>query len=125
MKMKKMAVLSAAAAGLLWGANAGAQTVFNYNQGDLLLGFRSAGASDLGVDIGSASLYTGATGPVTVSGNYFTSTQFSDADQNINGLFFSVFGATGLPSRNLWMTSMQSSPWTANNVFSQGPTAGI
>ena len=125
MKMKKMAVLSAAAAGLLWGANAGAQTVFNYNQGDLLLGFRSAGASDLVVDIGSASLYTGATGPLTISGNYYTSTQFSDSNLNINGLFFTVFGATGLPSRNLWVTSVLGSPWTANNVFSQGPSAGI
>jgi hypothetical protein len=125
MKMKKMAVLSAAAASLLWGAGVNAQTVFNYNQGDLLLGFRSSGASDLIVDIGSASLYTGASGQITISGNYYNSTQFSDANLDINNLYFSVFGATGLPSRNLWMTGVQSTPWTANNVFSQGPTAGI
>jgi hypothetical protein len=124
MKIKKMAVLSAAA-GLMWGTVADAQSIFNYNQGDLLLGFRSAGASDLVVDIGSASLYTGASGPITISGNYYTSTQFSDASLDINNLYFSVFGATSLPSRNLWMTGVQSTPWTANNVFSQGPTAGI
>lgn len=125
MKMKKMAVLSAAAAGLLWGAVADAQ-VFNYTPGDLLLGFRTSGASDLVVDIGSASLYTGASGPITISGNYYNSTQFSDASLNINNLYFSVFGVSLLPSRNLWMSDANlSSAWTAHGVGSQGATAGV
>jgi hypothetical protein len=127
MKMKKMAVLSAATVGLLWGAGADAQ-VFNYNQGDLVLGFRSAGPSDLVVDIGSASLYSGATGPITISGVKYTSTQFTDANLDMNNLFFSVFGDTA--SKDLWMTrarssnSTQTTPWTAGNLFAQGPTAG-
>jgi hypothetical protein len=129
MKMKKMAVLSAVTAGLLWGAAADAQ-VFNYNPGDLLLGFRTSGASDLVVDIGSSSLYTGGVGPFIISGpgglNLYTSQQFSDAGLNINNLYFSVFGVSPLTSRNLWMSDVSSnSAWTAHGVGSQGATAGV
>jgi hypothetical protein len=127
MKMKKIAVLSAVAAGLLWGAVADAQ-VFNYNPGDLLLGLRTPGsADDLVVDIGSSSIYTGGIGPFIISGsgglNLYTSQQFSDAGLNINNLYFSVFGASSLPTVNLWMSG--NSDWTAHGTGSQGPTAGI
>ena len=91
MKSYKLAVLTAAA-GFLWSLSATAQT-FNYNNGDLLLGLRTPGGnSDLIVDIGAASLYANATGPITISGNYFTSSQLTDAGLSLNNLYFSVFG---------------------------------
>jgi hypothetical protein len=107
MKPYKLAILTAAAGSLL-SLNAMAQ-VFNYNTGDLLLGFRTAsGTSDLVVDIGSASLYTGATGPITVSGNYYTSGQLTSAGLSLNNLTFSVFGDS--PAGSLWVTSPLANP---------------
>jgi hypothetical protein len=71
MNLYKLAVLSAMAAGSLWSLNASAQ--LSYNQGDLLLGMRTPGpGNDLIVDIGPASQYVNATGPITISGTYYT-----------------------------------------------------
>jgi hypothetical protein len=121
MKIKKLAVLSAAVAALL--GNTAAHAQFNYNQGDLLLGFRSTSAShDLVVDIGSASLYKTTLSPIVISGNYYTSSQLSDAGLGLNSLFFSVFGDSS--GHDLWATSPSGNPWTAQNVFAQGPTSG-
>lgn len=123
--MKKMTILSAVAA-VMAGFTAEAQ--FNYNTGDLLIGFRSPSAQDLVVDIGSASLYTGATGPITISGTYFTSSQWTTAGIDVNNMFFSVFGDS--VNNDLWMTRVrsnnnnQTTPWTAGSIFAQGPTAG-
>jgi len=95
------------AAGSLLSLNATAQ-VFNYNTGDLLLGFRTAGGtSDLVVDIGAASLYTGATGPITITGNYYTSSQLTAAGLSLNNLTFSVFGDS---ASSLWVTSPLANP---------------
>ena len=107
MKIHKLAALTAA--GVLWSLNASAQ--FSYNNSDLLLGFRTpGGTSDLLVDIGSVSLYTGATTPITISGNYYTSSQLTDAGLNLNNLYFAVFGdvspgypATYGPYNTLWV----------------------
>lgn len=131
MKSYKLAILTVAA-GFLWSLDATAQT-FNYNNGDLLLGFRTPnGTSDLVVDIGAASLYTGATGPITISGNYFTSSQLSDAGLSLNNLYFSVFGdiSPGFPgtANTLWVTAPQSdyfiqaTPWAAQTSNQQGLT---
>jgi hypothetical protein len=125
MKSYKLAILSASV-GLLWGMNASAQT-FNYNNEDLLLGFNSPGiaTNDLVVDIGPASNYTGATGPITISGNFFTSQQLTDAGLSLNNLYFSVFGdiSPGHPgtANTLWVTrprasfGTQTSPWSAQS----------
>jgi hypothetical protein len=131
MKSYKLAVLTAAA-GFLWSLSATAQT-FNYNNGDLLLGLRTPGGnSDLIVDIGAASLYANATGPITISGNYFTSSQLTDAGLSLNNLYFSVFGdiAPGYPgtANTLWVTDPQLSniieatPWTPQTSANQGNT---
>jgi len=94
MKLHKLAVLSALAAGSLWSQDASAQ--FSYSQGDLLLGLRTpGGGNDLIVDIGPSSQYVGASGPIAISGNYFTSAQFTASGVNINNLYFSVFGDNG------------------------------
>jgi hypothetical protein len=121
MKIKKLALLSAAVAGSLV---ANAQT-FNYNQGDLLVGFRSAGAADdLVVDIGSPSLYVGAPNPVVLTGTYFTTSQLTDAGISLTNLSYSVFADDS--SANLWVTKQGqgSTPWVAGNFFAQGPTGG-
>ena len=121
MKPYKLAILTAAAGSLL-SLNAMAQ-VFNYNTGDLLLGFRTAsGTSDLVVDIGSASLYTGATGPITISGNYYTGSQLTSAGLSLNNLTFSVFGDSA--SGSLWVTrpladpNVSVAPFAAQNLAS-------
>jgi hypothetical protein len=133
MKSYKLAILTAAA-GFLWSLNAPAQ-IFTYNNGDLLLGFRTpSGTSDLVVDIGSASLYANATGPITISGNYFTSSQLTDAGLSLNNLDFSVFGDIspahpGLGTVNtLWVTDPQlnnvieATPWTPQTSAQQAIT---
>jgi hypothetical protein len=131
MKSYKLAILTAAA-GFLWSLNATAQT-FTYNNSDLLLGFRTpGGTSDLIVDIGAASLYTGATGPITISGNYYTSQQLSDASLSLNNLYFSVFGdvSPGNPgtANTLWVTApqvnnpIQATPWSAQTSQQQALT---
>jgi PEP-CTERM motif len=123
MKIKKIAILSAMA-GSLWGAVANAQ-VFNYNQGDLLVGFRSSGAaSDLVVDIGAPSLYIGAPNPILLTGTYFTTSQLTDAGLSLDNLTFSVFGDDS--SADLWVSKAGpgSSPWTSKSFGVQGPTKG-
>jgi hypothetical protein len=133
MKSYKLAILTAA--GFLWSLGATAQT-FQYNNGDLLLGFRTpSGTSDLIVDIGSASLYSGATGPITISGNYYTSQQLTDAGLgSLNNLYFSVFGdiapynTSGTTINTLWVTApqayqaTQTTPWGAQTSTQQGNT---
>jgi hypothetical protein len=131
MKSYKLAILTVAA-GFLWSLSATAQT-FNYNNGDLLLGLRTpGGTSDLIVDIGAASLYTGASSPITVSGTYYTSGQLTDASLSLNNLYFSVFGdiAPGYAgtANTLWVTapqtyaSAQTSPWAAQTSGQQANT---
>jgi len=124
MKSNKLALLTAAA-GVLWSLSASAQ--FTYNNSDLLLGFRTpGGTSDLLVDIGNVSLYTGTTVPITISGNYYTSSQLTAAGLTLNNLYFSVFGdvspgysTSNGPYNTLWVTSpeatpgVQTSPWSA------------
>ena len=107
MKSYKLAILTVAV-GSLVSLTATAQ-VFNYTTGDLLLGFRTVGgSSDLVVDIGSASLYTGATGPITISGTYYTSGQLTTAGLSLNNLTFSVFGDSAAGS--LWVTRPLANP---------------
>ena len=102
MKLYKLAVLSAVAAGSLCSMDASAQ--LSYNQGDLLLGMRTPGpGNDLIVDIGPASQYVNATGPITISGTYYTSAQFTASGLDFNNLYFSVFGDTA--GNTLWVTA--------------------
>ena len=105
MKTYKLAILTAAA-GFLWSLNASAQ-FSNYNNSDLLLGFRTpGGTSDLLVDIGSVSLYTGATSPITISGNYYTSSQLTDAGLSLEQpLLFGVWGRFSRLSATMALTT--------------------
>lgn len=119
MNLHKLAVLSAVAAGSLWSLNASAQ--LSYNQGDLLLGMRTPGpGNDLIVDIGPASQYVNATGPITISGNYYTAAQFTASGLNFNNLYFSVFGASA--GNTLWVTA--NSPLAEHTFYSQSIAAG-
>jgi hypothetical protein len=106
MKHYKMVVLSAVAAGSLAGLDASAQ--FSYTQGDLMLGFRTPGSgNDMVVDIGSAAnLVAAATsggGSTSISGTYYTGSQFTASGLNFNNLYFSVFGDTS--GNTLWATA--------------------
>jgi hypothetical protein len=80
------------------------------------------------VNIGSVSLYANASGPITISGTYFTGSQLTAAGLSLNNLSFSIFGdvAPGYPTNNgpvntLWVTSpespsgTQTTPWSAQN----------
>jgi hypothetical protein len=119
MKPYKLAVLSAVAAGSLWSLNASAQ--LSYNQGDLLLGLRNPGAgNDLIVDIGPASQYVNATGPITISGTYYTPAQFTASGLDFNNLYFSVFGDTA--GNTLWATA--NAPLVRHTSSSQSVAAG-
>jgi hypothetical protein len=106
MKHYKLTVLSAVVAGSFAGMDASA--AFNYNQGDLLLGFRTPGSgNDMVVDIGTAAnLVTAATtggGSTLISGTYYTSSQFTASGLNFNNLYYSVFGDTS--GNTLWATA--------------------
>jgi hypothetical protein len=123
MKYHKLAVLSAVAAVSFAGLNASAQ--LNYNQGDLLLGFRNPTAgNDMVVDIGTAgNLVAAATaggGSTSISGAYYTSSQFTASGLNFDNLYFSVFGDTS--GNTLWATA--SSPLGSHSFNSQGIAAG-
>jgi hypothetical protein len=119
MNVYKLAVLSAVAAGSLWSLNASAQ--LSYNQGDLLLGMRTPGpGDDLIVDIGPASQYVNATGPITISGTYYTSAQFTASGLDFNNLYFSVFGDTA--GNTLWVTA--NSPLARHTSYFQSIAAG-
>jgi hypothetical protein len=119
MKLYKLAVLSAVAAGSLWSLDASAQ--LSYSQGDLLLGMRTPGpGNDLIVDIGPASQYVNATGPITISGNYYTAAQFAASGLNFNNLYFSVFGDTA--GNTLWATA--NSTLTEHTIYSQSVGSG-
>jgi hypothetical protein len=123
MKLSKIKLLSVSAA-LMWSFHASAQFNYDDNSSELLLGFRSAGGTnDLLVNIGSASTYANATGPITISGTYFTGQQLTDAGLGLNNLYFSVFGAmfTGSPSDiTLWVSAPETSglttPWSAQTA---------
>jgi hypothetical protein len=129
MKIKKMAVLSAVTAGVLCGVNAQAQ--FNYSQGDLLVGFSSGAGSDLVVDIGSSSIYTGGVGPSIIYGTggqqLYTSAQSTAAGLNIDNLNFSIFGDLGAStlfvSRARSVYTTQTTPWNAGSFYAQAPTS--
>src|SRR5271170_975915 len=124
MKLSKWIFLSAATA-VMWSVNASAQFNYDDNSDELMLGFRTvSGSSDLLVNIGSASLYADATGPITISGTYYTSQQLTDASLSLNNLYFSVFGGmySGNPTNvTLWVTApettpgTQTTPWSAQN----------
>ncbi len=123
MKHCKMAVLSAVAAGSLAGLDASAQ--FSYTQGDLLLGFRNPGSgNDMVVDIGSAAnLVAAATsggGSTSISGTYYTGSQFTASGLNFNNLYFSVFGDTS--GNTLWATA--ASTLNEHSAYSQVIAAG-
>jgi hypothetical protein len=124
MKSKKLALLSAAA-GILWSLNASAQFNYDDNTDELLLGLRtSGGTSDLLVNIGSASVYANASGPITISGTYFTGSQLTASGLSLNNLTFSIFDGmfSGSPTNvSLWVTSPENpsgtltTPWSAQN----------
>jgi hypothetical protein len=119
MKPYKLAVLSAMAASSLWSLNASAQ--LSYNQGDLLLGMRTPGPeNDLIVDLGPASQYVNATGPITISGTYYTAAQFTASGLDFNNLYFSVFGDTA--GNTIWATA--NSPLAEHTFYSQSIGAG-
>jgi hypothetical protein len=70
----------------------------------LLLGLRNPGSgNDLVVDIGAASQYVNATGPIAISGNYYSAAQFTASGLDINNLYFSAFGDSA--ANTLWVTA--------------------
>lgn len=114
MKLKQYALAIAAVAGSLLGLNASAQS-FSYNNGDLLLGFRSTSStSNLVVDLGSASaLLYGHQAGDTVTITAFTASQLTSTFGSLNNLYFSVFGdinnnSSSLPLNTLWLSTPRS-----------------
>lgn len=123
MKHYKLAVLSAVAAGSFVGLDASA--MFNYSQGDLMLGIRTPGAgNDMVVDIGTAAnlvaLATANGGSTPISGTYYTSSQFAASGIPIDNLYYSVFGDS--TSGTLWATA--SSTLYEHSANSQSTGAG-
>ena len=121
-----------------------AQAQFVYNNDDLILVFRKITSGDLGkvdfeVDIGQASIYYNAAPGSTIPITAYTTTQLGTVFNNDDNLTWSVSGcvpetgdngASGKPSRTLWLTDPCPSPgtapaviWTSKSVFQQGPTA--
>ncbi len=97
MKLKNMAIVSAALAGSLWNLAASAQ--FTYNSGDLFAGFRTAsGSTDLIVDLG---------GPGSINTSAVNGTLLNSVFGGLDGIYWSVFGYQS-PQNNLFTTSART-----------------
>lgn len=90
--MKRLTPLMGAAGLALASLAANAQ-VFQYNDGDLVLDFSRSGSSDLEVDIGNISQYTGlAPGNTLTVNGYSINNQLLATFGNLNGIQFGVIG---------------------------------
>jgi hypothetical protein len=106
---------------------------FNYQYGDLLIGFRQAGGGtyDLVIDAGPAANFTNLTTGTKITITALTGQLLNDAFGTTNGLSWSAFGAYDLsyPDQNqdgtLFMTRARSSfntqsiPWGRYSAQSQ------
>ena len=124
--MKKTIILSAVAVAM----GGAAQAQFSYNNGDLLIGFRSSSASkDLVVDIGAASSYASGSSRITLSGTKFTSSQLTYAlgSSTWDGADFSAF-ADDAATDTLWVTAprapffIKSAAWVPQSDNNQSIT---
>lgn len=141
MKLKKLFTAIATAALVFIASSAQAQT---YTENDLFLGFRStSGSQCYVVNIGQASQFTGASGPVTVSGlgNIAADLEVvfgSDWNGNRPDMLWSVSGTTGSfaavgsdPLKTLYATrertspGTQSAPWIRASDTAQGTTTNL
>jgi hypothetical protein len=107
---------------------------FLYKGGDLLLGFRSAGANDLIVNAGPASGFLSMGYGTTVAVGSLGSGQLQSVFGTLDGISFSAFGdirASGgaYPLNTLWVSKPRLAldtvtlPWNRQSTFSQGNTA--
>lgn len=120
-------------------ASTQAQTGFQYQDRDLVLGLRQPGgasASDLVVDLGQASIYYSLPAGTTISINNYTAANINAAfPGGLDQIYWSVGGNvhnstsdTNYPLYTLWVTApratpgVQSTPWTPKSTFQQGPT---
>ena len=141
MKLKKLFTAIATAAVVFIASSAQAQT---YTGNDLFLGFRStSGSQCYVVNIGQASQFTGASGPVTVSGLENIAADLAavfgnDWNGNRSDMLWSVSGATGSfaavgsdPLKTLYATrertspGTQSTPWIRASDTAQGTTTNL
>ena len=141
MKLKKLFTAIATAAVVFIASSAQAQT---YTGNDLFLGFRStSGSQCYVVNIGQASQFTGASGPVTVSGLGNIAADLAavfgnDWNGNRSDMLWSVSGATGSfaavgsdPLKTLYATrertspGTQSTPWIRASDTAQGTTTNL
>lgn len=91
--MKKLTPILGAAGLALASLTANAQAVFQYNDGDLVLDFSRSGSSDLEVNIGNISQFTGQAAGTTVGVNgYSVNNQLLATFGNLNSLQFGVIG---------------------------------
>jgi hypothetical protein len=119
MKLKNLAIVSAALAGSLWNLAASAQ--FTYNPGDLFVGFRTAGGStDLLVDIGA---------PGAINTSAINGALLNSVFGGLDGIYWSVFGYQ-TPQNNLFTTSarsditQQTDPTSSSGFNGQGIVIG-
>lgn len=108
-----------------------AQT-FNYNPDDLLICFRNTASpvNDLVVDAGPVSTFVNLSVGTKVTITQYTGTQLGQV--GTNSLAWSAFACDNNSpvDENLWVTrprsdyNTQTSPWSAGNIFAQGPAAG-
>lgn len=130
---KRLPALAAAAGGLAFSAGALYAAPFVYNPGDLVLTFRQAGnASDLVVNVGKATAYSGLPAGTSIPVTNLTAAQFAAAFPSVNGLRWSVAAANrppvdpNYPLQTLWVTAPRTDPdaaakaWLRKGQFVQG-----
>jgi hypothetical protein len=110
---------------------------FQYNNRDLILGFRqTTGSSDLVVNLGSVTnIYTIAPG-VTITITNLATNQLRTTFANLNRVSWSVTstshdsGDTNFPLQTLWVTGprvspgTQTEPWVRKSSITQGTAGG-
>src|SRR5476651_775757 len=108
--MKKNKIMSGVMAlAALCAVNATAQ--INYQNGDLLAGFRNGGTNDVIVDLGSISIFQSATSPISFSS---VSGALTSVFGGVSGVKWSVFGVSSAAPDSLWISKPRSNPALKN-----------
>jgi hypothetical protein len=104
--LKSVVLASVGVALALQNASAGN----TYNDGDLLLSFRETGSPDLIFDIGQASLYINAAGPINLTSEGYNSTFLTTVyGASLAGVKWSVAGFTA-SDHTTWATDVRLTP---------------
>lgn len=115
--MNKFASILGLAGVALASLSANAQ-VFQYNDGDLILDFSKSGSSDLEVDVGNISTFSGLAAGTTVpvTGYSANNQLLATFGGSLDGVAFSVFGTSSQTSGDDYLSFRRVNPAVQNTA---------